>query len=101
MNKNANIIFIILTAIVVAGGAYWYFFTDTGNDPALTASSSSGNKAQAHFQTLVSQLKPIVFDQTILSDPKFLSLQDLTTSIVEESIGRPDPFAPVAGMSAR
>jgi len=101
MNNNSNIIFIILTACAVAGGAWWYFFYDSGNLPSLTVDSAPTNPAQAHFQTLVSQLKPITINTEILTNELFLSLQDLTTPITEEQKGRPDPFAPISGLSAR
>lgn len=90
--------FIIATLIIIAGG-YWYFFAQTGNQPPLTTTTPSGNSAQTQFQILVSQLQPISFDTTIFSDPKFTSLVDLTMPVAPESSGRPDPFAPVPGVT--
>jgi hypothetical protein len=49
---------------------------------------------------LVGTLDPIAFDTTIFSDPRFNALVDLKTAIVDEPIGRPDPFAPIPGVSA-
>lgn len=101
MNKNSNIVFIALTASIIAVGAWWYFVYGTGNPPSLTVDSPTSNPSQAHFQTLVSQLKPITIRTEILTNPLFLSLQDLTTPITEEQKGRSDPFAPISGISAR
>ena len=101
MNNKSNIIFIVLAASIVAVGAWWYFFYDSGNLPPLTVDSPPTNPTQAHFQTLVSQLKPITINTEILTDDRFLSLQDLTTPITEEQKGRSDPFAPISGVSAR
>jgi hypothetical protein len=99
MKPTANTIFIILTACVVAGGAFWYFSSISGVEAPLT-SGSGPNEKQVEFQTLVTQLQPVSFNTTIFSDPHFLELQDITTQIAQEQIGRPDPFAPVAGLRA-
>lgn len=100
MKISSNTLLIILTAVVVAGGAYWYFFVDSGNQPPLT-SGMSENQAQMQFQTLVSQLQPVSFDTSIFSDARFHALRDLTTPISPEPAGRPDPFAPIAGIRAQ
>ena len=90
----------IIVSLVIAGAAYWYFFTGTGNQPPLTASSSE-TSAQTKFQALVSQLQPLTFDTAIFSDPKFTALVDLATPVAPEASGRPDPFAPVPGVTGK
>ena len=99
MKITPSTLLILITACIVAGGAYWYFFINVGSQPPLS-SGTSENPAQIQFQTLVSQLQPISFDTSIFSDPRFLALHDLTTSIAPEPAGRLDPFAPIAGVSA-
>jgi hypothetical protein len=98
--KNSKNILIIVSALVVAGGAYWYFFTGTGNQAPLTTTTAT-SQAQTTFQTLVSELQPISFDTTILSDPRFRALVDITTPVSPEPSGRTDPFATVAGVSGK
>lgn len=97
---SSNTIILIIASLVVAGGAYWYFFTDSpkGGEGSFTAGSSQ-SAAQAQFETLIGQLGPISFDLTILSDPRFTALVDLTTPIEPEPTGRKDPFAPIPGVS--
>jgi hypothetical protein len=95
-----NIITLLLITLTIAAGAYWYFFTGTGNETPLT-STAAGDGAQAQFQTLVSELQPITFDTKIFTDPRFLSLVDLATPITPEQSGRPDPFAPIPGVSGK
>jgi hypothetical protein len=97
---KSNTIILIVATLIVAAGAYWYFFTGTGNEPPLTT-TTSGNDSQAQFQTLVSELQPISFDTSIFSDPRFMALVDLATPVTPESAGRPDPFAPVPGVSGK
>jgi len=96
---KSNTIILIVATLIVAAGAYWYFFTGTGNALPLTVSSSSGNVSQAQFQTLVDELRPVNFDTTIFSDPRFTSLIDITTPVTPEPSGRSDPFAPIPGIA--
>ncbi len=44
---------------------------------------------------LVSQMRGINLDTSILSDPAFKSLSDFTVEIPLQPIGRRDPFAPL------
>jgi hypothetical protein len=98
MKMNTSTLIIIVTAFVVAGGAYYYIQQNTV-DASLTPSVADSN-AQIEFQTLISQLQPVELDTKVLQDSRFLSLQDLTERVVMEQKGRPDPFAPIAGVSA-
>lgn len=93
MSKN---LILALCLIIVAGGLGWYFFFfnhDSG--AAITATSGNASDAEVSFISLVSKLDPIVFDTTILSDPRFISREDIKTTIVPETAGRRDPFAPI------
>lgn len=93
---SSTIVTILITLGVIAGG-YWYFFGGGGSSgqTTLTATGSTQNSAQAQFQVLASELKSISFDTKIFSDPRFNALIDLTTPIMPEATGRPDPFAPI------
>ena len=93
---NSNTIFLLVATLVVAGGLYWYFFSGRGGEGgALTAGSPT------QFEILIGQLGPITFDLTILSDPRFLGLTDLSTPVEPEVIGRKDPFAPITGVAGQ
>lgn len=97
---NSNTTFIILSAVIVAAGAWWYFFQANAVEPTLTALGAQSG-AQVEFQRLVTQLQPIDFKTDIFTDPRFLSLVDLSTPLAPETQGRTDPFAPVPGISAQ
>lgn len=99
MKSNPTVPLVII-ALVLAGGGYWYYSSQTGNQPPLTASMGEG-EAQTQFKTLVSELKNISFDTGILSNPNFLALTDLATQVTPEPSGRLDPFATLAGASAK
>ena len=95
-----NLTSVIVSMLVIVAGGYWYFFGQTGNEAPLT-NSVAVDATQAQFQVLVSQLKPISFDTSIFSDPKFMALVDLSTPISPEPSGRQDPFAPLLGASGQ
>jgi hypothetical protein len=99
MKLKSNPTLLLLVALFVAAGTYWYFFQSPAQDAPLTTSSSSDNAAEQQFQSLVSQLQPISFNTSIFSDPRFMALVDLSTSITPEASGRLDPFAPVSGVA--
>jgi hypothetical protein len=98
--KSNSTIFIIITALALAAGAYWFFFTGDGNDAPLTAGIEQDNQVQEQFRALVSELE-FTLDTTIFSDPKFIALTDLATQVTPEDSGRPDPFAPILGISVK
>lgn len=91
---------LIIVTLLVAVGAYWYLATDTEEQPAITTSASL-NAAQTQFQVLVSELRPISFNNAIFSDPNFMSLTDITTPVTPEAQGRLDPFAPISGVTEK
>ena len=95
-----NTTLLIIITLIAAAGAYWYFFTRTGNQPPLSASTSASvNQAQLQFETLVGELQSISFNTSIFSDPRFNALVDIAISISSEPAGRPDPLAPIPGVS--
>jgi hypothetical protein len=99
---SSNTLFLIVASLVVAGGIYWYFFTGSpAPQQGSLITGFSQSRAQAQFEVLIGELGPISFDLTILSDPRFNSLVDLTTPITPEPAGRKDPFAPIPGVSTK
>lgn len=100
MKPSANTIFIILTAIIVAAAAYWYLILSNPTEQTLTVDVIQ-SPAEVEFQALVTELQPVSFVTTIFTDPEFKALQDLTVEIAPEPTNRPDPFAPVSGVSAQ
>lgn len=96
---KSNTIVIIIITLLLAAGAYWYFFTGTGNQPPLSTNNVPVSQAQAKFETLVSELQPISFNTSIFSDPRFNALVDITTTVSPEPSGRPDPLAPIPGVT--
>lgn len=90
-------IIIILSAIVVAVFV-WYGFSDPApaNTPVLTTQQVvTGSAAERGLVETLITLRSITLSGSILTDPAFLSLRDFGTQIVQEPMGRRDPFAPL------
>lgn len=85
--------------VVVLVGVAWYEFSgSSGPAPVLssTGAASSTNAEDAQLISTLLQLQTVTLSGAILSDPGFLSLQDYTTQIISEPVGRPNPFAPIS-----
>lgn len=95
---KSNALILTIAIVIVAAGGYWYF---SGKEDAPLTAVTTKNDSQAQFQTLVSELKPISFNTGIFSQASFMSLVDLKTDVTPETVGRLDPFAPVAGTNVK
>lgn len=93
--SRSTLVFVFCLVIVAGGLGYYFFFFNSSSGAALTTTSGTASDAELSFITLVSKLDPIVFDTTVLSDPRFTTRQDIRTAIVPEASGRKDPFAPI------
>lgn len=89
----------IAAAVVVLGAAGYFFWMQSSAQPNVSVAGSA-TIAQATFLTLASQLEPVGFDTTVLSDSRFTSLIDIQTTILPETSGRIDPFAPLPGVKS-
>ncbi|MDB5190216.1 MAG: hypothetical protein JWN49_542 [Parcubacteria group bacterium] len=98
MNLTRNTLILIVCALIVlGGGAYYFFFFNTGTGAGVSGDTAIASDAELSFIALVSKLDPITFNTAILSDPRFTSRTDIRTTVVSETTGRKDPFAPIAG----
>ena len=100
ISKNTTIL--IASGIVVLGlVAYFLWMRPASEDAISVGAAGAANEAQATFLTLAAQLDPVGFDSKILEDPRFTKLVDIKTVIMPELSGRPDPFAPLPGVSTK
>lgn len=97
ISQHKLISLVILIALI--GAAWWGFTQTSAPAPVVSTTNVGGNATDTQdaqiVQTLL-QLQAVSLNGTILTDPGFLSLQDFTTQIVSEPIGRPNPFAPIS-----
>jgi len=94
-----NLLYIALGVVLLGAGVYYFLFFNKDTGSALTSSDGGASQEEQSFLTLVGQLGPIVFDTSLLSDPRFTSRTDIRTTIVPEASGRTDPFAAIPGTS--
>ena len=98
LKKPSTLIAVLVLLGCTAG--YYFLFGQQKPDNVSIASAGTTSETQATFLALAGRLEQISFDASILSDPRFMRLVDLTTAIVPETAGRPDPFAPLPGVAA-
>lgn len=84
-------------AIVFLGAAYYYLVFNSDTGAAVESNSNGASAAEISFITLVGQIDPIAFNVAVLSDPRFVQLQDIRIAVIPETTGRKDPFAPYPG----
>ena len=88
---------ISLLIVVVLIGIAWYEFSGSSAPaPVLSTTGTATDTQDAQLVSTLLQLQTVTLSGTILNDPGFLSLQDYTTQIVSEPVGRPNPFAPIS-----
>ena len=90
-----NILFAFSFAILVWLG-YIVFFT--GNDAALTSSTSQAAVEGAAFLAKLKDLEAIKLDNHFFTDPRFQSFVDNRQDVTQTPYGRPDPFAPLKSL---
>ncbi len=89
---------LIVIALLIAGGT-WYGLSSSpssSSDLVSTPVASLANPAEQGLIATLLTLRAVKLDGTILTDPIFMSLRDFSTEIVEEPVGRENPFAPLS-----
>jgi hypothetical protein len=92
LTKNTTII--IAVAILIVGVLAYVFVFGKKKDDTLTTTGGPTSDAQATFLDLASQIDLVTFDTSIFSDPRFMSLVDISVAVIPEAQGRSDPFSP-------
>lgn len=91
-------IVILLIGVGVAGVA-WFAMTSSGPAPLLSTEVIGGGPDQELVETLLA-LRSVKLDGTIFSEPAFTLLQDYSQPIIQEPVGRDNPFAPLEGATS-
>ncbi|MBY0110757.1 hypothetical protein K2Y00_02015 [Patescibacteria group bacterium] len=97
--SRTNVIIIVLGIIVVLGALYMLFARGDSGD-TVTEVTAPGSEAESAFLALTAEIGTISFNTGIFEDSRFRALRDIRTGIVPEVAGRPDPFAPLPGITA-
>lgn len=93
--------------MAIAGGislllliyVYLTYFSGASSPASLTA-SDSGSPLSTDILVTLQSIHSIKLDNTIFTDPVFVSLTDFGVTIPPENVGRRNPFLPI-GVSSK
>lgn len=89
-------VIIIGTIVAVAFIGYSMFLKpDTDNPLTAQAVDPSQTAVEQELIGLLLELRSIKLDTALFSDERFRALKDFSQEIVQEPIGRENPFAPL------
>lgn len=95
IRRYRNII-IVISLTVVAFVVYSLFFTGTPRSALMTEEVNATEAAvEQELISLLLQLRSIKLDTALFSNTRFQSLEDFGQEIVDEPVGRTNPFAPL------
>lgn len=97
--KKYKTLILIIGIAIIAGAAYTILSGE--GDDALLVAESPNNTASAEESNLLSfllDLRQVVLDESIFSDPVFKSLEDFGQELTAEPVGRDNPFAPIGSI---
>lgn len=86
---------VVLIVVVIAAAAY---YMNKGKEDVITVAPTPGSATEATFLGFASELDTVSFNTTIFLDPRFMALEDIHTSVVNELAGRRDPFGQLVGL---
>lgn len=105
MNSSSFLTIVLIILIVTAALLGYRFFWQSPNPTAVEPTSGlvavGLSRADARLQTdqflaVLRDLEGVTLDPTILSDPRFTALVDITKPLTPKPIGRNNPFAPIS-----
>ncbi len=97
-SSNKNWLWVLII-IVVAGLGYYYFYNNSTPAPTLTTTGMDSSVG-AQVLGLLNQIQSLHIDSSIFNDPGYKTLRDFSVAIPSVNVGRPNPFAPLPGMSS-
>src|SRR5579859_7997317 len=98
LNKNKMFIGVGLVLIL---GAIYYFMNFSGGSSAPALTQSSDSVVSQDLLATLQNLHTIKLDNSIFTDPVFVSLTDFGVTIPPEPVGRPNPFVPITVFSGQ
>lgn len=89
-------LWIIVGGVVVAGGIWFSMSSAPSSGSVITTTDvSSSDAADQDLVNTLLQLRAVSLDGSIFTNVAYMGLQDFSTHIVQEPVGRDDPFAPI------
>ena len=102
MSKTAKNLIVILGLITVAFGGYFMFMQQSATTLSFEANDETLRQMQTNSQLFIQRrqaLAEIKLDTSFFSDDRFLSLQSYNTPIIEQPVGRDNPFRTVVPLA--
>jgi hypothetical protein len=102
MSNTAKNLIVILGLITVAFGGYFMFMQQSATTLSFEANDNTLRNMQANSQLFIQrrqQLQAIELELSFFNDDRFLSLQSYDTPIVEQPVGRSNPFRTIVPLS--
>lgn len=90
-----NILFALVLAVILWLGYRLFFAGDESAAPLSATVLSQASRDTQEFLRTIQELREIKIDGEIFKDPRFQSFVDHRQPIVEEPVGRSNPFAPI------
>jgi len=88
-----------IIVVLLAGYVYFAYFAGS-SAPTLSSSDTANTALSQNLLVTLQNLQTIKLDDSIFSDPAFISLTDFGVTISPEAVGNPDPFLPLTGTAA-
>ncbi|MBP7770717.1 MAG: hypothetical protein KA066_02285 [Candidatus Pacebacteria bacterium] len=86
---------VLVAVLAAAVAALFYFYSSGGDAPLLTSSEDAESPVSQELLATLGNLRTIRLDNSVFSDPLFMSLSDFGVTIPPAAAGRRNPFAPV------
>lgn len=102
MSKTAKNLIVVLGLITVAFGGYFVFMQQSATTLSFDTNDAVVQNMQANSQLFIQrrqQLEKVELDISFFNDDRFVSLQSYTTPIVEQSVGRDNPFQTIVPLA--
>ena len=88
-----------IVAVLILGYVYFAYFSGSST-PALTSTDASNTALSQSLLLTLQNLQTIKLDNSIFSNPAFISLTDFGVTIPPQTVGNPNPFLPSNSKSA-
>lgn len=97
--SSKNAILAIVIVVIVAGAVYFYFQGRGGPASGAIEVVDQTASVGSDVDFLLNQIQELHIDTTLFDDPAYETLVDHEVPVPEQNVGRPNPFAPIPGVS--
>ncbi len=93
--------YIIGGIVVVALVAYFYWQGNTTSTGTATLDQTNADNQVVGVKvfSLLNEIKSLKIDSTLFSDTAYMTLKDYSVEVPTLPVGRPNPFAPIPGVT--